>query len=238
MLLHHEFSDGRQGSIYVTGHSLGGAAATVSSLRCMLTGAQGQERIRVVTFGQPSVMSAAASGDIGRLGHRFVRFFHPNDRVPFLPHTAGFDHCFETLVRLPVAPPAPGATVSFTVQSPSDLVLSQPQWALRAHSMQETYKPQVIGPWLKYISPTAAAGASTPTVTQQPLPPSITSILGEFNEDFHSGKVSLTVKGTTCTGVPQQACSHGVAWDWRLKAPESMWSSSAAPWKLWRGLAL
>lgn len=79
-------------SIWITGHSLGGAVALMSAIA-----QQGRTLDGVVTFGQPRALGSDAARAVGALlGSRYIRIVNSNDVVARIPrsysHTGGLLH--------------------------------------------------------------------------------------------------------------------------------------------------
>jgi hypothetical protein len=100
---HHVMSEveklaasGQYGRIYFTGHSLGGALATMGATRFAagdLEGMPHAQRLEVaelVTFGQPKTFDKEGEqGLMDAIGHRAARYIHRSDMVPFIPVFGG-----------------------------------------------------------------------------------------------------------------------------------------------------
>ncbi|RKE84691.1 lipase family protein [Rhizobium sp. AG855] len=71
--------------IVVTGHSLGGAIATLFAVKLALARPETRSRLKVVTFGAPAVGLGEFKSLVGRLDFPITRIVHANDAVPFAP---------------------------------------------------------------------------------------------------------------------------------------------------------
>jgi hypothetical protein len=83
-------------TLYVTGHSLGGAMAVLAAAR-LLKGDMGDWPTQVLrgvyTFGQPMVGDAAFSAQVGEaFGDRLFRHVYRDDVVPHLPPRSDFEY--------------------------------------------------------------------------------------------------------------------------------------------------
>ena len=78
--------------LFFTGHSLGGALATIATAQWVLDG--DRQFISTYTFGQPRAVTLKLAGTLAPMcGNRFFRFHNNNDivtRVP--PRVMGFSH--------------------------------------------------------------------------------------------------------------------------------------------------
>lgn len=71
--------------VVITGHSLGGAIATLFAVKLALERPDVRPRIEVVTFGAPAVGLEGFKILVDRLGLPITRIVHANDGVPFTP---------------------------------------------------------------------------------------------------------------------------------------------------------
>ena len=71
--------------VVVTGHSLGGAIATLFAVKLALERPDVRPRVEVVTFGAPAVGLTKFKSLVDRLGLPITRIVHANDGVPFTP---------------------------------------------------------------------------------------------------------------------------------------------------------
>lgn len=79
--------------VYITGHSLGGAIAT---LLAMALKAHFQINSNVVTFGSPRVLDEAGAEEYNRLVPNTIRVVHKLDLVPRIPKL-GYQHVSQEL---------------------------------------------------------------------------------------------------------------------------------------------
>lgn len=90
----HDFT-----SLVVTGHSLGGALATIAALD--LADAYPWASVGCVTFGAPRVGNATFAAHFdARLGARHWRVFHERDPVPMLPMGPWYQHVSGIALRV------------------------------------------------------------------------------------------------------------------------------------------
>ncbi|TKR60253.1 hypothetical protein L596_027529 [Steinernema carpocapsae] len=68
-----------------TGHSLGGALASIAALRCVLDGRRASNQVKLVTFGQPRVGNVDFAMKHDELVPYSFRVVHRLDIVPHLP---------------------------------------------------------------------------------------------------------------------------------------------------------
>lgn len=81
------------GKLWVTGHSMGGALATLHALR-FASGFSDEYLSGVYTFGSPRCMDSRASAMCDQLmWSRHYRHTHGNDLVPRVPSRLRFKHC-------------------------------------------------------------------------------------------------------------------------------------------------
>uniref|UniRef100_A0A7S1TLZ3 Fungal lipase-type domain-containing protein n=1 Tax=Erythrolobus australicus TaxID=1077150 RepID=A0A7S1TLZ3_9RHOD len=84
-------------TVYVTGHSLGGAMAALAALHLVLQGVP-DASMKVYTFGQPRVGNEAFSRYFDERVSSFYRIVNNHDIVPHLPlRSAGFRHVGEEM---------------------------------------------------------------------------------------------------------------------------------------------
>lgn len=100
-LVKSNISDGVD-TIICTGHSLGGALATLAAIDLADTG----RRLMCCTFGSPRVGDAAMATLFERRVHTSCRVFHECDPIPMVPVTTRFTHVYggyrigkDTLIR-------------------------------------------------------------------------------------------------------------------------------------------
>uniref|UniRef100_A0A1I7ZCH7 Lipase_3 domain-containing protein n=1 Tax=Steinernema glaseri TaxID=37863 RepID=A0A1I7ZCH7_9BILA len=72
-------------SVIFTGHSLGGALASIAAMRCVLDGRRTTEQVKLVTFGQPRVGNVDFAMKHDELVPYSFRVVHRLDVVPHLP---------------------------------------------------------------------------------------------------------------------------------------------------------
>ncbi|MFH4983152.1 hypothetical protein AB6A40_009861 [Gnathostoma spinigerum] len=72
-------------SLTLTGHSLGGALASLAALKIALNGFRSSDDLKVVTFGQPRVGDFDLARSYDELVPNSFRVVHGNDIVPHLP---------------------------------------------------------------------------------------------------------------------------------------------------------
>jgi hypothetical protein len=74
------------GRIYITGHSLGGALATLCALDLVASRGQDASKIGVITMGQPRVGNVDFATFYDRQGISHYRVTHHRDPIPHLPY--------------------------------------------------------------------------------------------------------------------------------------------------------
>uniref|UniRef100_A0A0K0FYI4 Lipase_3 domain-containing protein n=1 Tax=Strongyloides venezuelensis TaxID=75913 RepID=A0A0K0FYI4_STRVS len=74
--------------VYITGHSLGGALASLAAIRTQIEGYRSSDDITLYTFGQPRVGSPKFAFEFDRLVPKSWRVVHRLDIVPHLPACA------------------------------------------------------------------------------------------------------------------------------------------------------
>lgn len=90
-------------TIFVSGHSLGGALATFCALEMKLV--LGMEDVRVVTFGSPRVGNSVFADWYRETIPQNFRFTHNRDMIPSLPPTyMGFSHIAQEVWLVDVVP--------------------------------------------------------------------------------------------------------------------------------------
>ena len=86
----HRLLDRHPRKVWVTGHSLGGALATLAALRIQRMGI---EQLESVTFGQPRVGNRAMAGQITSPFYRFAYYADPVCLAPFsVPRAMQYKH--------------------------------------------------------------------------------------------------------------------------------------------------
>ncbi|XP_071177791.1 lipase ZK262.3-like [Mytilus edulis] len=77
---------------WITGHSLGGAIASIASARLLYDGKIRNDKIALYTFGMPRVGDRQYALDHNRLVNNSWRVIHRNDPVPHYPVSTGFSN--------------------------------------------------------------------------------------------------------------------------------------------------
>uniref|UniRef100_A0A7E4VF72 Lipase_3 domain-containing protein n=1 Tax=Panagrellus redivivus TaxID=6233 RepID=A0A7E4VF72_PANRE len=72
-------------SIWLTGHSLGGALATLAATEIVSNGYVPANKVKLYTFGQPRVGDSAFAMAHDKLGFESYRIIHAGDLVPHIP---------------------------------------------------------------------------------------------------------------------------------------------------------
>ncbi|TKR82174.1 hypothetical protein L596_015937 [Steinernema carpocapsae] len=76
--------------VYVTGHSLGGALATLVAKRIVFSELRTQDKVKLVTFGEPRVGNLAFATEIRSTLDYMFRVVHGDDPIPHLPPCGDF----------------------------------------------------------------------------------------------------------------------------------------------------
>lgn len=89
-------TENQEKQVYVTGHSLGGAAALISVLLTEAALGTHERTNCLITFGQPKCLNRTLRDYVDRTykdSERYFRYTHNNDMVPRLPPLPHIMHC-------------------------------------------------------------------------------------------------------------------------------------------------